>query len=399
MNEINITPAERVSSVKEYYLQRKMQEVAAMNARGLDIVSLGIGGPDKGAPAVAVECLKQSASNPSNHGYQITKGIPALREAYARWYKDKYGVTLDPATEILPLIGSKEGILHVSMTFLNPGDRVLVPNPGYPTYTAVTNLVGAVPVPYDLKAERGWYPDFDALEEMDLTGVKMMWVNYPHMPTGAPASRELFERLVSFARRHGILLAHDNPYSFILNTEPLSILSVEGAFEVAVEMNSLSKSHNMAGWRMGMVASNPTFIGWIARVKSNIDSGQFLPMMEAASEALGVDQAWYDAINATYAARREVAERIMDALGCTFDPVQRGMFLWGRVPDGVDDVEAFVDDVLRRARVFITPGFIFGTNGERYIRISLCAPVERLEEALERIKNNITPNTKNRQQP
>ena len=391
MNEKKIAPASRVATVKEYYLQRKMQEVAALNADGHDIVSLGIGGPDHPAPDSAVERLKLSVSNPANHGYQISKGIPALREAYAQWYKEKYGVVLDPATEILPLIGSKEGILHISMTFLNPGDRVLVPNPGYPTYTAVTNLVGGVAVPYDLTADRGWYPDFDTLEQMDLSDVKMMWVNYPHMPTGAPASRELFERLVDFGRRHGILIAHDNPYSFILNTDPLSILSVDGAREVAVEMNSLSKSHNMAGWRMGMVASNPTFIGWLARVKSHIDSGQFRPMMEAAAVALGEDREWYDEINATYAPRRAVAEKIMHELACTFDPAQRGMFLWGRVPDSIGDVEAFVDDILHRARVFITPGFIFGSNGERYIRISLCAPVDRLEEALKRIKKTKQP--------
>lgn len=384
--ETIIRPADRVGTVKEYYLQRKMQEVAAMNRRGLDVVSLGIGGPDKSAPASAISALAASAAEPSHHGYQISKGTDELRGAYAAWYGRKYGVSLDPSSEILPLIGSKEGILHVSMTFLNPGDRVLVPNPGYPTYTAVTNLVGAVAVPYDLTAERGWYPDFEALEQMDLTGVKMMWVNYPHMPTGAPARRDLFEKIIDFGRRHSILIAHDNPYSFILNEEPLSILSVDGARDVAVEMNSLSKSHNMAGWRMGMVASNPTFISWISRVKSNIDSGQFRPMMDGAAVALEEDDAWYAEINRTYSERRLVAEQIMEALGCAFDPVQRGMFLWGRVPDDVPDVEAMVDEILVKARVFITPGFIFGTNGERYIRISLCAPVDRLEEALKRIK-------------
>lgn len=384
--ETIIRPADRVGTVKEYYLQRKMQEVAAMNRRGLDVVSLGIGGPDKSAPASAISALAASAAEPSHHCYQISKGTDELRGAYAAWYGRKYGVSLDPSSEILPLIGSKEGILHVSMTFLNPGDRVLVPNPGYPTYTAVTNLVGAVAVPYDLTAERGWYPDFEALEQMDLTGVKMMWVNYPHMPTGAPARRDLFEKIIDFGRRHSILIAHDNPYSFILNEEPLSILSVDGARDVAVEMNSLSKSHNMAGWRMGMVASNPTFISWISRVKSNIDSGQFRPMMDGAAVALEEDDAWYAEINRTYGERCRVAEQIMEALGCAFDPVQRGMFLWGRVPDDVPDVEAMVDEILVKARVFITPGFIFGTNGERYIRISLCAPVDRLEEALKRIK-------------
>lgn len=388
-----IAPADRVSTVSEYYLQCKMQQVAALNAAGADVVSLGIGGPDGGAPAEAVAVTTASLADPSTHSYQLAMGTPELRGAFAQWYERHYGVALDPATEVLPLIGSKEGILHVSLAFLNPGDRVLVPDPGYPTYTSVTRLVGCEPVPYDLTADRGWLPDFDALEVMDLTGVRMMWINYPHMPTGTAATRELFGRIVDFGRRHAILIAHDNPYSFILNDEPLSLLSVDGARDIAVELNSMSKSHNMAGWRMGMVASNPEYISWIRRVKSNIDSGQFRPVMDGAVAALNVGDDWYAGINALYAERREVAEQIMTALGCTFDPAQRGMFLWGRVPDTVDDVEAWVDEILARARVFITPGFIFGRNGARYVRLSLCAPVGRQREALRRIERMMNEKT------
>lgn len=380
-----IRPADRVGALAEYYLQKKMAVVARMNAEGKDIISLGIGGPDGPAPAEAIDTTAEMLRRPDTHSYQLGTGIPALREAYAGWYADRFGVTLDPATQILPLIGSKEGILHVSLTFLNPGDKVLVPNPGYPTYTAVSRIVGAEVITYDLTADGGWYPDFDALEASDLSGVKLMWINYPHMPTGTPATRELFEKTVAFGRRHGILIAHDNPYSFILNREPLSLLSIPGAMETAIEMNSLSKSHNMAGWRMGMVAGSAEHISWIRRIKSNIDSGQFRPVMEGAVKALAQPQQWYDDLYDMYASRRKAAERVMDALGSTFDPGQRGMFLWGRVPDSVADVETFADEVLARARVFITPGFIFGSNGARYIRISLCAPVEKIDEARRRI--------------
>lgn len=384
--QTDIRPAERVNNLAVYYLQKKLAEVARMNSEGADVVSLGIGGPDGSAPAEAIRMTVESISRNDTHSYQLGNGLLELRQAFAGWYKRFYDVVLDPETMILPLIGSKEGILHVSLAFLNPGDKVLVPDPGYPTYTAVTKIVGAEAVPYNLRAQNGWYPDFAELEKTDLRGVKLMWINYPHMPTGAPATRELFERVVDFGRRHNILIVHDNPYSFILNREPLSLLSVTGAMDTAIEMNSLSKSHNMAGWRMGMVAGNPEFIGWIRRVKSNIDSGQFRPIMEGCIKALEEPDAWYNNLYEMYDERRKAAEEVMRALGCTFDPNQRGMFLWGRVPDDVCDVEGFCDEILHKAKVFITPGFIFGKNGERYVRISLCATVDKLEEAKKRIE-------------
>jgi len=382
-----IIPAERVASVKEYYFSRKLREVAALNATGKDIISLGIGGPDRMPAPSVIEALKADAERPDAHSYQPYVGIAELRKAYTDWYAKHYGVTLDPARQIQPLIGSKEGILHITLAFVNPGDAVLVPNPGYPTYTSVSRLAQAEVIPYDLTAENGWMPDFDALEMLPLERVKIMWVNYPHMPTGAQATPQLFERLVDFGRRHGIVIAHDNPYSFILNDKPLSILQAEGAADVAVELNSLSKSHNMAGWRMGMVASNPEFISWILKVKSNIDSGQWRPMQRAAVEALALGDEWYAELNKVYASRRAVAEEIMAALGCTFDPSQRGLFLWGRIPDDAESSEALADKVLYEKRVFITPGFIFGSNGDRYIRISLCATEEKMRQALERIKS------------
>lgn len=380
-----IRPADRVENIRVYYLHTKLAQVAEMNAKGIDVISLGIGGPDGSAPLEAIRATVNSIQRPDTHSYQLGTGLPELRGAFADWYRRNYEVTLDPETQILPLIGSKEGIMHISLTFLNPGDKVLVPNPGYPTYTAVSRIVGAQVIPYDLTAEGGWHPDFDALESMDLSGVKLMWINYPHMPTGAKASRQLFEKIVDFGRRHNVLIAHDNPYSFILNREPLSLLSVPGAMDVAIEMNSLSKSHNMAGWRIGMVAGSAEHIGWIRKVKSNIDSGQFRPVMEGAVAALGQPQKWYDELYDLYAKRRKAAEAVMEALGCTFDSGQSGMFLWGKVPDMVENVESFVDDILNRAHVFITPGFIFGSNGNRYIRISLCATEERLKEAGKRI--------------
>jgi aspartate/methionine/tyrosine aminotransferase len=388
-NQPAIQPAARVATVKEYYLQRKMKEVAALNAQGQDIVSLGIGGPDRMPSPEVVQTLCTEAQKEGNHSYQLGIGLPELRKGFADWYAAHYGVTLNPADEILPLIGSKEGILHISMAFLNPGDAVLVPNPGYPTYTSVSRLVGAEIINYDLTAEGGWMPDFDALEQLPLDRVKLMWINYPHMPTGTQASLELFEKIVDFGRRHNIVIAHDNPYSFILNDKPLSLLQVPGAKDIAIEMNSLSKSHNMAGWRVGMMASNAQFINWVLKVKSNIDSGQFKPVMLAAAKALTAPDSWYAELNRVYAERRAVAEQIMTAMGCTFDSSQRGLFLWGRIPDSEDGSEALADRMLRDARVFITPGFIFGSNGERYVRISLCAPVDKLNEALKRIKQAI----------
>lgn len=383
---IEIEPSERVKQVKEYYFSRKLKEVAKLQAEGKDIISLGIGGPDRMPASEVIETLRSEAELPSVHGYQSYIGLPELRRAYAQWYERHYGVKLNPDTEILPLIGSKEGILHISMAFLNPGDGVLVPDPGYPTYSSVSNLVGAKIFKYKLTEKNGWQPDFDELESLAGKGVKLMWINYPHMPTGAPADMKVFEKIVAFGKRHGIVIAHDNPYSFILNPEPKSLLEIPGAIDIALELNSLSKSHNMAGWRMGMVASNPTFISWVLKVKSNIDSGQFRPMMKAAAKALEAPDSWYKELNDIYSERRKVAEEIMDALSCSFDPSQKGLFLWGRIPDREESVEKFADRILYEKNVFLTPGFIFGNQGERYIRISLCAPAERMREALERLK-------------
>lgn len=389
MKASRIEPAQRVSMVKEYYFSKKLKEVARLNAEGRDIISLGIGGPDRPPHARVVDTLCEYAHRSDTHGYQPYVGPVELRQAYADWYRRWYGVELNPANEIQPLIGSKEGILHITLAFVNPGDGVLVPNPGYPTYTSVSRLAGAEIFTYNLKEENAWYPDFDELESMPLDRIKLMWVNYPNMPTGAPATHELYEKIVDFGRRHNILIVNDNPYSFILNDNPISMLSVEGAKDVVIEMNSLSKSHNMAGWRMAMLASNAQFVEWVLKVKSNIDSGQFRPAMLAAVEALRCDSDWFDELNAVYARRRRVAERIMDALGCTFDPRQRGLFLWGKIPDAAESSEKFADNILYNARVFITPGFIFGSNGERFIRISLCATEEKMEEALTRIKQTI----------
>lgn len=387
-----IEPARRVATIKEYYFSKKLREVAQLSAQGRDIISLGIGGPDRPPHPDVVETLCTEASKPDAHGYQPYVGLPALRRAYAQWYERFYGVTLDPDREIQPLIGSKEGILHTTLTFVNPGDGVLVPNPGYPTYTSVSRLAEAEIFTYDLREQTGWQPDFDALEQLPLERIKLMWVNYPHMPTGRCASLELFERLVDFGKRHGIVIVNDNPYSFILNEKPQSIFNVEGAKDIAIEMNSLSKSHNMPGWRMGMVAAKPQFIEWILKVKSNIDSGQFKPMMMAAARALQCDAEWYSTINAVYAERRRIAEQIMNCLGCHFDPAQRGLFLWGRIPDNYSSSEELADRLLYDARVFVTPGFIFGSNGNRYIRISLCATKEKMQEALFRIKQYAADN-------
>lgn len=385
MCDKEIVPACRVSEIQEYYFSRRLREVADMRSRGIDVISLGIGAPDCPPPAEAVDTLCEQARRPDTHSYQLSTGLPELRQAFSRWYFRTYGVELNPANEILPLIGSKEGILHISLTFLNPGDGVLVPDPGYPTYTSACRLVGAEIFSYNLTEAGGWQPDFHELERMPLDRIRLMWVNYPHMPTGAPADYSVFERLVDFGRRHGIVIAHDNPYSFILNPTPMSLLQVPGAKEVAIEMNSLSKSHNMAGWRVAMLASNPRFVSWVQKVKSNVDSGQFRPVMLAAAKALDSPRSWYDDLNARYAARRVIAEEIMRTLGCSFDPKQRGMFLWGRIPDSEESGEALADRLLYEARVFIAPGFIFGSNGRRYIRISLCADERNLRRALQRI--------------
>ena len=384
--ELNIFPAQRVNNVKEYYFSKKLREIAQLNAKGEDIISLGIGGPDRPPHSDVVGTLCAEASKPDVHGYQPYVGIPELRKAFSVWYKTCYDVDLDSTTEIQPLIGSKEGILHISLAFLNPGDGVLVPNPGYPTYTSVSRLVGAEIFNYSLTEESQWEPDFDELEKMPLERIKLMWVNYPHMPTGKKASMELYEKIVDFGKKHNIVIVNDNPYSFILNDSPISILKVQDAKDIAIEMNSLSKSHNMAGWRIGMLASNPTFVSWILKVKSNIDSGQFKPMMLAAVKALNCGKEWYEEVNATYRPRRLIAEEIMNVLGCTFDSEQSGLFLWGKIPESENSSEVLADKILYGAKVFITPGFIFGSNGERYIRISLCATKQRMNEALERIK-------------
>ena len=334
-----------------------------------------------------VDELCRVAKLPDAHGYQPTVGTPELRTAMAKWYKRWFDVDLDPASEIQPLIGSKEGILHVTLTFVNPGEKVLVPNPGYPTYTSLSKLLGAQVVNYNLRPDNGWQPDFEELENMDLDGVRLLWCNYPNMPTGANARRETYERLVDFARRHGIIVVNDNPYSFILNEHPISILQVPGAKECCIEFNSMSKSHNMPGWRVGLAATNAEFISWILKVKSNIDSGTFRALQLAAATAYDNDAAWHHEANIeVYSRRRNIAEQIMEALGCEYDKAQVGMFLWGRIPEKYGNAEELTERVLHEARVFITPGFIFGSNGERYVRISLCAKEEKMAEALKRIK-------------
>lgn len=381
-----IQPADRLSLVSEYYFSRKLKEVAALNAQGMDIISLAIGSPDMPPSPQTIDKLCEVAKQPDAHGYQPTMGTPELRQAMAGFYNRWYGVQLNPQTEVLPLIGSKEGILHVTLAFVNPGDEVLVPNPGYPTYTSLSKLLGAKVVNYNLVEANGWQPDFDELEQMDLSKVKLMWTNYPNMPTGGNARRETYERLVDFAKKHHIVVVNDNPYSFILNEEHLSILQVEGAKDCCIEFNSMSKSHNMPGWRVGLCATNAQFISWILKVKSNVDSGTFRGLQLAAATAYDNSDEWHQEANIdTYRRRRHYAEQIMETLHCSYDPHQVGMFLWGKIPDQYDDVEQLTEKVLHDARVFITPGFIFGSNGKRYIRISLCAKEEKLQEALTRI--------------
>lgn len=382
---MSIEPAEHIKNVPEYYFSVKLAEVARMNAEGKDVINLGVGSPDQPPSEATIEALCESARKPDTHGYQSYTGIPELRCAFAGWYQKYYDVTLSE-NEILPLIGSKEGVLHISLTFLNVGDGVLVPNPGYPTYSSVSSLMRARLIPYDLLEENGWQPDFEALEKTDLSGVKLMWVNYPNMPTGANATKALFEKLVAFGKKHSIIICHDNPYSFILNNKPMSILSVEGAKDICIELNSMSKSHNMPGWRMGMLASNAQFVKWVLTEKSNIDSGQFKPMQLATVAALSNPPEWYDEMNALYAARRAWAEKIMDLLGCMYDKKQVGLFVWAKIPDTAPDSKTFIDDILYNAHVFLTPGAIFGSNGQRYVRISLCAPEEKLKEAYDRIE-------------
>ena len=392
----NIVPASRTGSVEEYYFSKKLKEVADMNAAGKDVINLGVGSPDMPPSKEAIAIFCSEVQKDDVHGYQSYSGIPALREGFAEWYRCWYGVELDYRTEIQPLIGSKEGILHISMAFLNPGDGVLVPDPGYPTYTSVSKLVGADLVTYRLDEKNGWYPDFCELERMieerrntDKQAVKLMWTNYPNMPTGANASMELYAQLVDFGRRHGIVICNDNPYSFILNEKPLSILSIPDAKDICIELNSMSKAHNMPGWRMAMLATNAPFLQWILKIKTNVDSGQFRPMQSAAVEALKAPKAWYDEMNRIYRSRRDLAGQIMHAMGCRYDENQTGMFLWGKIADAVKSGEALADKVLYDANVFITPGFIFGSTGDRYVRISLCCKNEMLAEALKRIEKTV----------
>lgn len=380
----SIEPAEHVKSISEYYFSVKLQEVAKMNAEGKNVISLGVGSPDLPPPESVVEELCKSALHNNIHGYQPYTGIPELKQAYVNWYNKSYNVELS-TSEMLPLIGSKEGIIHISMAFLNVGDGVLVPNPGYPTYTSVSKLMRANVISYDLVESNNWMPDFEALEKMDLSGVKLMWVNYPNMPTGANATIELFERLVAFGKKHSIVICHDNPYSFILNDTPLSILQVDGAKDICIELNSMSKSHNMAGWRMGMLASNEQFVQWVLKVKSNVDSGQFKPMQMAAIKALDVPKQWHDNMNLLYKQRRLWAYKIMSILGCKYSTNQVGLFVWAKIPDNEVGSEELINDILYNAHVFITPGFIFGSNGSRYIRISLGSSSTKIKEAYERI--------------
>ncbi|MBR3441208.1 MAG: aminotransferase class I/II-fold pyridoxal phosphate-dependent enzyme [Bacteroidales bacterium] len=402
-----IQPAERTKGVQEYYFSRKQKDLDAVSAerasKGLGpLINLGIGAPDGMPPQAAIDALAKTAALRDSHKYQNYKGLPVLRQAFADWYKRYYGVTLNPNGGIQPLVGSKEGILLISLAFVNPGDKVLVPDPGYPTYSSSAQLAGAEMVKYNLKAENGWFPDFDELENMDLNGVKLMWVNYPNMPTGASATPELYQKLVNFAKKHNILLVNDNPYSFILTEKPISMLAAEGAWDCCLELNSLSKAHNMSGWRLGMVAGDPEMVNEILKVKSQMDSGMFKAMQIAAVEALAQGPEWFEQLNAEYRRRRVAAGRIFEALGVKYNPNSTGLFLWGKVSRSLSEVEGPVvrqahqpemtigeqlsEKILHGTGVFITPGFVFGKNGEDYVRISLCAPVPTLEEGLARIK-------------
>lgn len=377
--------AGRLSGVGEYYFSKKLREIDQMRAAGKDIISLGVGGPDQPPHPKVIARLAAEAAKPNTHAYQPYKGTAILRNAFARWYGRFYGVTLDPESEILPLIGSKEGIMHVCMTYLNSGDKVLIPNPGYPTYRSAATIAGGVCVDYLLREANGWMPDFDEIERQGLDGVKIMIVNFPHMPTGAAPREGLFRDLVAFARRNGILLLHDNPYSFIRNEHPESLLATEGAKDVALELNSLSKSHSMAGWRIGMLAGAKERIDEVIRFKSNMDSGMFYPMQAAAAEALDLDEEWYRDLNRIYREREVIGFELLDLMGCSYAKPQSGLFVWGRLPEGAGDCFEFSDKLLYGCGVFITPGGIFGSEGNNYIRISLCSPVEVLLRAKERI--------------
>ena len=385
---LKIQTAERLSSVNEYYFSQKLREIEGLNQQGKNIINLGIGSPDLPPHPSVIKTLQEESAKENTHAYQSYKGSPILRNAVAVWYKEWYGVDVDAATEILPLIGSKEGVMHICMTYLNAGDEALIPNPGYPTYKTAVTLAGGNCINYDLTEEQNWLPDFAALEQKDLSKVKLWFVNYPHMPTGKLPTKDIFEKIIAFAKAHNILVVHDNPYSFILNETPMSILSVDGAIEVAVELNSLSKSQNMAGWRVGILCGAKDRIDEVLRFKSNMDSGMFLPVQLAAAKALCLGKEWYDSINKIYKERKEKAFEILDLLKCTYDVSQAGMFVWAKVPSAFKDSFALSDEVLYNANVFITPGGIFGSNGNNYVRISLCAPIDKFEEAIARIKNS-----------
>ncbi len=381
-----INPANRLNTVQEYYFSKKLKEISKMNSEGKNVINLGIGSPDLPPSENVILKLKQSSDHKNNHGYQSYIGIKELREAFAKWYKSYYNVILNAESEILPLIGSKEGILYVSLAFINPGDEVLVPNPGYPTYSSVSNLVEAKIIYYDLLENSNWEPDFNALEKSDLSKVKLMWVNYPNMPTGASASKQLFNKLINFAKKHKILICNDNPYSFILNDKPLSILGIPEAKDAAIELNSLSKSHNMAGWRLGMVAGKEDYIQTIIKVNSNVHSGIFKPIQEAAVEALNNPPSWYQNLNLIYKERREIVWEIFNILDCQYDKTRNGMFVWAKIPQNKKTAEIYSNEILYQAGVFITPGFIFGTKGINYLRISLCSDIKLLTEAKNRIE-------------
>jgi len=381
-----IQKADRLNDVKEYYFSKKLREVAALKNEGKPVINIAIGSPDLQPSASVIEAIQSAVEIPNAHQYQSYQGIPALREGICDFYQDKYNVTLNPASEILPLMGSKEGIMHISMAFLNKGDKVLIPNPGYPTYASVTKLVEAEPVLYNLNEAGNWLPNYEELEKEDLENVKIMWVNYPHMPTGAVATKEDFQELIDFAKKHNILIVNDNPYSFILNDNPISILEVEGAKEVAIELNSLSKTFNMAGWRVGMVVGDAEIIKTVLQVKSNMDSGMFLGIQKGAVEALKLSNDWFDSLNAIYLKRRALVWKIFDALNCTYDSAIGGLFVWAKLPEGIKS-EEITDKLLYEKDVFITPGTIFGSNGEGYIRASLCVTEEVLEIVLNRFSN------------
>lgn len=382
---LKIKTADRLSSVGEYYFSTKLRQIAELKAGGRDIISLGIGSPDRMPDTTVIERLNSEAHKPDAHGYQPYTGLPSLREAFAKWYGTYYGVEIG-AGNVLPLIGSKEGLMHIAMTYVQNGDKVLIPNPGYPTYRSAFTLAGAECVDYKLTAAGSWQPDLDAIEAAGLEGVKLMVVNYPNMPTGAMPDETLFERLIAFGRKHNILIVNDNPYSFIRTKRRVSLLAVKGALDVAIELNSLSKSHNMAGWRIGAIIAHPERLGEIIRFKSNMDSGMFKPMQAAAVEALSLGEEWYASLNRIYAEREEIGYRIMDALGCHAEKGQAGLFIWGRIPEGAGDCFEFIDRVLDKNDIFITPGGIFGSEGNNYVRISLCADSKTLTEALNRIK-------------